>query len=209
MIVIYRLCTGSLHSTRIHTNYATYIAEAAKCTTRPPSKLLTSILTAVKKGLQSYHHNTYYSRSCTNSIWILKNSEDLLETLNSKLLSKYNSIKTYDFSTFYTSIPHNKLKSRLKNSIHRCYSKKGGTSRCQYVVLGEDSSNFLWATRRVFLEKLRTLTLPVHLFHAPSISEVWVSHSHQLLCMYYFVCLFSMSGPCPWITFFWFQLESW
>ena len=46
------------------------------------------VLTTVKEGLQ-----------------ILKNSKDLLETISSRLLSEYNSIKTYDFSTLYTSIP--------------------------------------------------------------------------------------------------------
>ena len=97
-----------------------FIAGSAKCTTKPLSKLLTSILTTVKEGLQSYH-NTCYSRSGINSMWILKNSKDLLGTISSRLLSEYNSIKTYDFSTLYTSIPHTQLKSRLKNIIHRCF----------------------------------------------------------------------------------------
>ena len=39
-----------------------YIAGSANCTTIPLTKHLTSILTAVKDGLQSYH-NTCYSRS--------------------------------------------------------------------------------------------------------------------------------------------------
>ena len=80
-----------------------YIAGSAKCTTKPLFKFLTSILTAVKEGLQSYH-DTCYSRSDINSMWILKNSKDLLETLNSSLLSEYNSIKSNDFSSVYTNI---------------------------------------------------------------------------------------------------------
>ncbi len=36
-----------------------YIAGSAKCTTKPLSKLLISILTTVKKGLQSYYHKWY------------------------------------------------------------------------------------------------------------------------------------------------------
>ena len=76
-------------------------------------------------------------------MWILKNSKDLLETISSRLLSEYNSIKTYDFSTLYTSIPHTQLKSRLKNIIHRCFSKKDGTPRYKYIVLGRDSSYFV------------------------------------------------------------------
>ena len=49
----------------------------------------------------------------------------------------------------------------------------------------------------------------------PVLSGVRVSYLHLLICtcMYYFVlccvCVFSMSGLCPWITFIWFSLESW
>ena len=63
-----------------------------------------------------------------------------------------------------------------------------------------------------FLEKQRTFTLPGH----PVFSGVWVAHSlcffvalfqflHVLCC----VCVFSMSGLCPWITLFWLPLEPW
>jgi hypothetical protein len=47
-----------------------------------------------------------------NQIWILKNSKELLENLKAQNFSQINSIQTYDFSTIYTAIPHDKLKSR-------------------------------------------------------------------------------------------------
>ena len=47
-------------------------------------------------------------------MWILKNSKQLLENLQSQS-SHINSIRTFDFSTLYTTIPHDKLKSRLCN----------------------------------------------------------------------------------------------
>ena len=86
-----------------------YIAESAKCSTKPLSKLLTCILSAVKTGLQSYC-NSSYSRGGVNQMWILKNSKDLLEYI----LSSCNSIKKFDFSTLYTTIPHSKLKGQIK-----------------------------------------------------------------------------------------------
>jgi len=119
-----------------------FIAGSAKCTTKPLSKLLASILTTVKKGLQSYY-DTCYSRSGINSMWILKNSKDLLDDLNSRSLSKYDSIKTFDFSTLYTTLPHKQLKTRLKEIIHRCFSKKDGTPRYKYIVIGWQSSYFV------------------------------------------------------------------
>ena len=72
--------------------------------------------------------------------------------------------------------------------------------------------DFLWATRQMFLEKQRTLTLPLNLFHAHSFNGVWVAHLLLVLWMYdfsyfvYCVCLFSMFSLCPWITFFWLLL---
>ena len=105
-------------------------------------KPLSKLLTVVEEGLQS-HHDTCYSCSGINSTWNLINSKDLLEILNSKLLSEYNSNKTYNFSNLYTSILHTQLNSRIKDIIHLCYSEKDGTARYKYVVLGGDSSRFV------------------------------------------------------------------
>jgi len=75
--------------------------------------VLISIFTAVKMGLHKYH-KTCFSRSGVNQMWILKNSKDLLETLSSRSQYVCNNIKTFDFSTLYTTIPHILLKSRIK-----------------------------------------------------------------------------------------------
>lgn len=50
--------------------------------------------------------------------------EELLETLRSQNLTKINSIKTYDFSAPYTTIPYDKLKSRLFDIIDSVSSIK-------------------------------------------------------------------------------------
>ena len=98
-----------------------YIAGSSKCSTKELSIILTKILSAVKEGQQKYC-DTVYSRSSINHMWILKNSKDLLNNLESRSLSKIHSLKTFDFSTLYTTLPHSKLKSRLigliKNSFY-------------------------------------------------------------------------------------------
>ena len=81
------------------------------------------ILSAVKTGLQSYC-DTSYSRGGVNQMWILKNSKDLLEYIQSMSLSSCNSIKTFDFSTLYTTIPHSKLKDTLMEVVQLCFIKK-------------------------------------------------------------------------------------
>jgi hypothetical protein len=109
-----------------------YIAGSAKCSTKPLSILLTCILSAVKTGLQSYC-DTSYSRGGVNQMWILKNSKDLLEYIQSRSLSSCNSIKTFDFSTLYTTIPHSKLKVKLRDLVQLCFIKKNGQRRYKYM----------------------------------------------------------------------------
>jgi hypothetical protein len=40
------------------------------------------------------------------SMWILRNSKELLESLKSPNFPQIYSIKTYDFTTLYITIPH-------------------------------------------------------------------------------------------------------
>ena len=74
-----------------------FIAGSSSCSTKPLSKLLTSILTTIKDGLQKYC-DIVYSRSGINQMWILKNSKQLLDNLHSNSIASVNSINTFDFS---------------------------------------------------------------------------------------------------------------
>jgi hypothetical protein len=87
--------------------------------------------------------NTSYSRGGVNQMWILKNSKDLLEYIQSRSLSSCNSIKTFDFSTLYTTIPHAKLKDKFRELVQLCFIKKNGQRRYKYLVLGRDRSYFV------------------------------------------------------------------
>jgi hypothetical protein len=98
-----------------------YITGSSTCSTKELSIHLTKILSAVKEGQQKYCE-TVYSRSGINHMWILKNSKDLLDNLKSRSFSHVSSIKTFDFSTLYTTLPHDKLKTRLKETIHKAFS---------------------------------------------------------------------------------------
>ena len=119
-----------------------YIAGSAKCSTKPLSLILTRILTTVKEGLQKYC-DIAYARSGVNEMWILKNSKELLENLKAQSLHSVNSIKSFDFSTLYTTIPHDKLKSKLKEMINQCFFHKNGNCRFQYVVISYKDTYFV------------------------------------------------------------------
>ena len=121
-----------------------YIAGSAKCSTKPLSKLLTTIEVWQQLKKASRSIVTWpILEVAVNQMWILKNSKDLLECIKSRNVSFCNSIKTFDFSTLYTTIPHEKLKSRLKSLIQQCFFKRSGERRYKYLVIGKDKSYFV------------------------------------------------------------------
>ena len=76
-------------------------------------------------------------------MWILKNSNELLEHLKSPNFNNITSIKSFVFSTLYTTIPHDKLKSRLASIIWNSFMFKNGNRRYKYLVLGQEESYFV------------------------------------------------------------------
>ena len=116
-----------------------YIAGSSTCSTKKLSIHLTKIMSAVKEAQQKYCE-TVYSRSGINHMWILKNSKDLLDNLKSRSFSQVSSIKAFDLSTLYTTLTHDKLKTRLKETIHKAFSHRNYGSK--FVVLGYNSTYF-------------------------------------------------------------------
>ena len=90
---------------------ARFIANSSSCTTTELSKLLTSCLTAVKKHVIKYCKKVY-ERSGKNLFWSIKNSGEILDKLKARDFNA-TSLSTYDFSTLYTTLPHNLIKDKL------------------------------------------------------------------------------------------------
>jgi hypothetical protein len=89
-----------------------YIAASHYCSTKPLSALLTKCFALIEKEHRKMCHR-YYISNGINPMWIINNSDaihDLIRTFNKE---GCNNIRTYDFSTLYTSIPHKLLKSQL------------------------------------------------------------------------------------------------
>ena len=114
------------------------IAGSSKCSTKPLSILLTKLPTHIKQGLQKYCE-TSYSRRGVNQVWILKNSKELLEHLQSSNFNHITSIKSFDFSILYTTIPHKRLATIIQNS----FIYKNGNRRYKFLVLGREGPYFV------------------------------------------------------------------
>ena len=66
-------------------------------------------------------------------MWILKNSTSLLSSLDQLDVHTATSVQTFDFSTLYTSIPHDLLKSRISNLVHNAFRAKDGSVRHTHI----------------------------------------------------------------------------
>ena len=75
-------------------------------------------------------------------MWIRKNSTNLLSPLGHLGVHRATSIQTFDFSTLYTSIPHDLFKSRMNNIINNAFEDKNGTTRYTHIKVGRNKSYF-------------------------------------------------------------------
>ena len=73
-------------------------------------------------------------------MWIPKNSTNLLSSLSHLRVHRATSIQTFDFSTLYTSIPHDLLTSRMNNIINNAFKHKNGATRYTHIKVGRNKS---------------------------------------------------------------------
>ena len=100
---------------------ARFIANSSSCTTTEFSKLLTSCLTAIKSHVIRYCE-TVYETSNKNWFWSIKNSGEVLSKLKCRGF-RATSLSTYDFSTLYTTLPHNLIKEKLLDLIEWTFKR--------------------------------------------------------------------------------------
>ena len=149
-------CNGYLSFTK-KTYKARFIANSSSCTTTELSKLLTSCLTAVKNHVIRYCEKVY-ERSGKNLFWSIKNSGEVLNKLKSRGF-RATSLSTYDFSTLYTTLPHNLIKEKLINLIEWTFKRDGSP----YFACNERQANF-----RTLIPALRLR--PLNLLSASSVN---------------------------------------
>ena len=131
---------------------ARIIANSSSCTTTELSRLLTSCLTAVKIHVIRYCEKVY-ERSGKNLFWSIKNSGEVLNKLKSRGF-RATSLSTYDFSTLYTTLPHNLIKEKLINLIEWTFKREGSPyivcNERQAFFTSEDTKRYtLWSCQNV------------------------------------------------------------
>ena len=106
---------------------------------KPLTKDITQICKLFLSLMTSYYNKVDYM-SGTKHLWIAQNNNDLIEFMertNEK--GKAKSIATYDFSSLYTHIPHDKLIFALNEIVDFAFD--GGT--CDYISVTKSGANFV------------------------------------------------------------------
>ena len=120
---------------------ACFIVAAPSCSIKPLSKAVTSVFKLFFQQIESYNKKLQFF-SGINSFWVIQNNKPVvrnIKKLNSR--NKAHTVSTFDFSTLYTKIPHDKLVSVMDELIDFCF--RGGTN--QHIAVSKYGAH--WVTR--------------------------------------------------------------
>ena len=98
---------------------------------------MTSCLTAIKNHVIK-NSTKVYERNVKNLFWSIKNSGEILNKLKSKGFLA-SSLSTCDFSTLYTTLPHNLIKEKLTKLIEQTFNREA-----QFICFTVSLSLSLW-----------------------------------------------------------------
>ena len=101
---------------------ARFIIASKQCSTKKISKSVSSAFKLMYNQIENFHTKAKFL-SNYNKFWVLQNPDPVLASIkriNRKKGAK--SIATYDFSTLYTKLPHDKLVKELLKLIDFCFN---------------------------------------------------------------------------------------
>ena len=108
-----------------------FIIASPKCSLKALLKDDTPILKLFQNQIKSFHDKNRVWTGVSN-FWIIQNNTPVVERIDKiNHKKKAFSIRTFDFSTLYTKIPHHLLKGALSEIVDFCF--KGGISKGVYV----------------------------------------------------------------------------
>ena len=108
-----------------------FIIASPKCSLKTLLKDVTPILKLFQNQIKSFHDKNRVWVGVSN-FWIIQNNAPVVERIDKiNHKKKAFSIRTFDFSTLYTKIPHHLLKGALFEIVDFCF--KGGISKGVYV----------------------------------------------------------------------------
>ena len=106
---------------------ARFIIASPKSSIKPLSQAITSAFRLFYKQIESYNDKCRFFTG-VNTFWVVQNNKPVTDAVNKlNKRNKAKSISTFDFSTLYTKLPHNKLLMVLHHLIDFCFD--GGENK--------------------------------------------------------------------------------
>lgn len=102
-----------------------FIIAAPNCSVKPLSQAITKVFKLFYRQIEGYNLKSYFF-SNVKTFWVIQNNEEVIKCI--KRLNKRNALRsmsTFDFSTLYTKIPHDKLLEVMNEITDFCF--QGGT----------------------------------------------------------------------------------
>lgn len=104
-----------------------FISSSSHCSTTKLSIILTNTLTTIKNLVVNFC-NKAHENSGINYFWSVKNSLEVLDKLQAHV-GPFESLQSFDFSTLYTTLPHDLIKKKFTYLIQWAFKK----SDCEYI----------------------------------------------------------------------------
>ena len=102
------------------------------------------LLTAIKNHWIKYCEKTY-EREGINYFWSIKNSIEILNKLKTKGFQA-STLSTYDFSTLYTTLPHNLIRNQLVGLIENTFRRE----EALYLACNEEHAFFAYEEHKKY-----------------------------------------------------------
>ena len=118
-----------------------FISNSSHCSTTILSKHITSALTAMKNHVMKYSETAF---SNVNYFWSIKNSSEVIEKL--RLRNFQGSwVSSFDFSTLYTSLPHDLIKAKVLSLVNWCFNRESKSYLCRIFSNKKYDSHRCWS----------------------------------------------------------------
>ena len=121
-------CMPKMHKNPIK---ARFIIASPKSSIKPLARTITSVFRLFFRQIQTYNDKCRFFTG-VNTFWVVQNNKPVIDAMNGlNKRRKATSVSTFDFSTLYTKLPHNKLLMVLNSLIDFCFD--GG--ECKYITV--------------------------------------------------------------------------
>ena len=118
---------------------ARFIMASPKSSIKPLARTIRSVFRLFFRQIETYNDKSRFFTGA-NTFWVLQNSKPVIDAMNGlNKRRKATSISTFDFSTLYTKLLHNKLLIVLNSLIDFCFDG----AECKYITVNNCGAHWV------------------------------------------------------------------